>query len=116
MLKRFIRLALLAIIALTCFSFFGCRRIEKFIQESKQFVFTLNDDGNSYSVRSGNKYKYENSDGKMLEIPKEHEDLPVTEISWGAFSNLGYVSVVIPKTVTVIGVGAFEECKQLKIV
>lgn len=115
MLKKFVCLVLLIGLTVLCFTSFGCKRIAKSIEESKQFVYTLNEDGASYSVRSGNNYKYEKSDGKSLKIPSEYEDLPVTKISWGAFKNLGYVSVEIPKTVTVIGAEAFQECKQLKI-
>ncbi len=116
MLKKVFILITLAIITLTCFNLVGCKSIERFIQENKQFVFTLNDDGESYWVRSGKKYKYENTDGKRLEIPSEYKDLPVTKIGWNAFDSLGYSSVVIPETVTAIMPSAFYECKQLKSV
>ncbi len=85
------------------------------------FKFTLNPDGNSYSV-IGVEEAYKNSSGgvgsapKKLAIPAEHEGKPVTEIGKQAFYTLpDLVSVTIPNGVTSIGEAAFYGCAMTSV-
>ena len=73
-------------------------------------TFTLNDDGESYSV-SG----IGNFTGTDLVIPKANFNTkPVTRIAQGAFrGNTGLTSVTIPDSVTSIGDYAFYGCSGL---
>ena len=101
--------------------------------ESK-LKFTLNQDGESYSV-SGSDYII----GGVV-IPSTYNGKPVTSISSGAFYTYGCLSsvtipntiksigqyaflacykltsITIPDSVTYIGAGAFQECTELKAV
>lgn len=71
-------------------------------------AFTLNSDEQSYSVSFGT---YE---GTEIEIPAEHDSLPVTTIAYEAFKNRSEVtSIVIPSSVTSIEGKAFYGCSGL---
>ena len=72
--------------------------------------FTLNSDGQSYSVGQNSNARIEGA----IAIPAEFNDLPVTAIKYRAFagcSNLA--SVKIPNSVTSIGSYAFSGCSSL---
>lgn len=73
-------------------------------------VFELIDGGKSYSVGVASV----SSVFGAVEIPAEHDGLPVTAIRDNAFSGCKYVtSVSIPDTVTSIGAYAFNGCSGL---
>ena len=73
-------------------------------------AYTLSDDGTYYSV-SG----IGNCKDTDIFIPLMHNGLPVKEIASQAFYDChSLTSVVIPDSVTSIGVGAFSSCTGLK--
>ena len=52
-----------------------------------------------------------------IEIPTVNANgVPVTAISWGAFSNTGITSIIIPDSVTTIASSAFAYCGNLESV
>ncbi len=69
--------------------------------------FTLNEDGQSYSVSIG-----ECTD-KVVGIPSTYDDKPVTKIAAEGFKKSNVTSVVIPNSVTSIGDMAFYDCSNL---
>ncbi len=71
--------------------------------------YQINDKGDGYIVVS-----YEGSDDKVF-IPATYENLPVKEISAGAFQNQSQITViVVPDSVEKIGAGAFTGCSSLE--
>ena len=73
--------------------------------------YTLSADGSYYTVIGAG-----TSVGGEVVIPATHSGLPVKEIGRLAFSESNITSVVIPDSVTVIGQGAFAQCRELKAV
>lgn len=72
------------------------------------FQYTINEDGESYSVTS-----LINS-SKVVVIPDTYEGLPVTGIDRGAFEGVESItSVIIPNSITSIGNCAFMHCNNL---
>lgn len=55
-------------------------------------------------------------DGQVIVVPETLYGEKVVEIAFGAFSSMTMEGVVIPDTVEVLGVGAFEMCHELKYV
>ena len=78
------------------------------------FTFELNSDGLSYKV-TGLREGAAQEDPEVLEIPSEHEGLPVTIIGQNAFSEKKNITgtVIIPEGVTYIVDGAFRNCTSL---
>ena len=77
---------------------------------SEGLEYTLNEDGESYSVTGIGTCK----DTEIV-IPSSYNDLPVTSIGEEAFEKQTLiVSVVIPNTVITIEYGAFNDCTSLK--
>ena len=75
-------------------------------------VFTLNADGESYSVTDCDR-----SVDAVLKIPATYNGKPVTIIGVSAFDRCNNLTgVVIPEGVTLIDGGAFSNCGQLKSV
>ena len=71
-------------------------------------VFTLNDDGASYTVKGVGKLE------GVVEIPATHEGLPVTAIGREAFTGKSKITeVIIPDSVKTIGNEAFASCNKL---
>ena len=69
-------------------------------------TFTLNDDGNSYTVSDCNEY----ASGELV-IPATYNGKPVTAIGNYAFGScFSLQNVTIPDSVTTIGNSAFGEC------
>lgn len=75
---------------------------------SKGLSYTLNDDGNSYSV-SG----IGTCTDTDIVIPSIYEGKPVTSIADSAFRGSNLISVVIPDSVASIGTYAFAYCDYL---
>ena len=72
-------------------------------------TFTLNNDGESYSIIDCDEF----AEGELI-IPKIYNGLPVTNIGEEAFSHCGRLtSVTIPDSVTSISRGAFFSCLSL---
>lgn len=75
----------------------------------KELVFTLNEDGESYSVTD-----CDTSASGEIVIPSTYKGLPVTSIGDYAFQNCTNItSITIPDSVTSIGDLAFEYCSYL---
>lgn len=76
---------------------------------SASITFEINKDGTEYMVS-----RIDRSSSGSINIPNEHNGLPVTSIGGYAFSgNDNITSVVIPQSLTHIGPGAFRDCSQL---
>lgn len=73
-------------------------------------IFTLNEDGTAYSVSAGELQESE------VEIPSQYRGLPVTEIGSRAFYGDEITGVIIPDSVTSIGINAFRNCTHLTAV
>ena len=83
-----------------------------FENASKGLQFTLNDDGESYSVTDIGTCTDMN-----VVIPNTYENLPVTNIGDGAFAGCdSFASIVIPNNVATIGNYAFNGCYLTSIV
>lgn len=93
--------------------------------------FTLNGDGKSYSVSGLDTRLVEvvdpdDPDGTpqlyakhpdVVNVPAQHEGLPVTAVAASAFSGIKEVRKVrLPQTVVEIGAEAFKDCVRLKTV
>ena len=105
MKRKFTALIAIAAIVLTCVPVFsGC---------SGKQVYTLKEDeqGKYYSVSYSG---YSPSLKGRLEIPAEHDGIPVKEIEQEGFAGGNLTSVVIPATVTKIGDAAFAHNYQLE--
>ncbi len=77
---------------------------------SEGLEFTLNADGNSYTISGIG--TCEDTD---IVIPSKYNGLPVTSIGESAFQDCGSLtSITIPGSVTSIGNGAFSRCTSLK--
>ena len=76
---------------------------------ASDLTFTLNANGNSYSVTD-----CDESAGGTLTIPSTYNGKPVTGIGDYAFSNCtGLTGITIPDSVTSIGTHAFYDCTGL---
>ncbi|MBQ3040889.1 MAG: leucine-rich repeat protein [Clostridia bacterium] len=77
--------------------------------EKSLLDFELSSDGNYYTITGIGKYTE-----PSLIIPSTYEGMPVSAIGKGAFSgNETITEVVIPKSITVIGAGAFQNIPNL---
>lgn len=90
-------------------------------------TYTLNEDGNSYTVsifneemitKYSSKEEFFTDNEKILaigriEIPSQYEGKPVTSIGYGAFAFIALEEIVIPDSVTSIGDYAFSGCTKL---
>ena len=72
-----------------------------------EFAFTLNADGQSYTLKDSGTVSGE------LVIPETYENLPVTAIGTSAFSSTNIASVIIPNSVKTIADEAFTYCSSL---
>ena len=87
----------------------GEKETQIIIPGSVGLSFTLNDDGESYSVSGIGACKDSN-----IGIPTEYNGLPVTSIDNYAFYDRSFLtSIIIPDSVTSIGYYAFYNCKKL---
>ena len=85
-----------------------CSRCNDTITTSKGLNFTLNSDGEGYTVSGIGTCKDTN-----LVIPSTYENKPVTSIGSNAFYCDTFTSVTIPNSVTSIGSFAFWSCESL---
>ena len=109
-----VTLALITVLLL-CANLAGCGGDSRPNSYEDLFVFTLNDDGESYSfgLEPDNVFTKGLSadDPHDLVIPSEYEGKPVTRISEKAFYKcITLYNVTIPDTVTEIGDSAFQDC------
>ena len=75
---------------------------------TSDFIFTLNEDGKSYSVKASNISE------TSIVIPSTYKGLPVTKIEDNGFSkNKSLISVYIPGSIKAIGKNAFSLCENL---
>ncbi|MGM9631890.1 MAG: leucine-rich repeat protein [Eubacteriales bacterium] len=96
-----------AMILLLSVSLVSC--LDGILKESVGLAFTLNDDGESYSVTG-----LGTCTDTDIVIPKSYEGKPVTGIGRKAFSGcIGLTSVTIGNGVTSIGDRTFFNCKEL---
>ncbi len=87
---------------------FSCNSTQ---EDDEELIFQLINDGKEYAVLDIGV-----SNDKNIVIPSKYNGKPVTEIYQNAFKGSEIVSVNIPKSVKIIGEGAFEECRMLKSV
>lgn len=107
-MKRFLSLIIALSLAI---GVFAAAPVETFAVDYNALIFTLNEDGESYSVAA----KYPTMISGDVVIPEEYEGLPVTEITDYAFradqgSGTLIKTLTIPKTIKKIGLGAFAYC------
>ncbi len=87
----------------------ACNYTDDDVYTSEELEFTLNEDGESYSLSGIGGYRR-----NLLTIPSSYNGLPVTRISDGAISGGKWLeSITIPGTVTSIGENAFYDCVRL---
>ena len=109
-MKKFLVLSLIMIII--CCALVGCEKNDNSsdIKYSEGLEFTLNHNGESYSVKSIGTC----TDTKVV-IPNTYNEKPVTSINSYAFYNLTSItSIIVPDSVTSIGAGAFSGCSSLE--
>ena len=79
------------------------------LKPSEGLEYTLNSDGQSYSVKNGTC-----TDSNVI-IPDTYEGMPVTVIGTNSFNyKTNIVSVVLPWTITTVGEHAFYGCTNLQ--
>lgn len=84
---------------------------EEYIDEENNLIFTLSDDGESYSVRA---YDHSGITGTVT-IPATFQGKPVTCIDYSAFSYCyDLTEIIIPDSITTIGSSAFYNCYLLR--
>ena len=102
-MKRFLSLILSVCIV------FSCLGIVTYAASESDLTFTLNSDGESYTLSSCK----ESAEGEMV-IPSHYGDFPVTSIGMNAFEFCTKItSVTIPDTVKIISPFAFPYCRNL---
>ena len=120
-MKRFLKSSLSIFLAITIIfssayvglnevDFSGVLVVDSRAASESALTFTLNDDGESYSVTG-----CDTSAESEIVIPETYNDLPVIKIKDYAFDYYeNIVSVTIPDSVTNIGSYAFYSCTSLK--
>lgn len=76
---------------------------------SKGLEFTADGENKTYTVSSIGQCK-----DKDVVIPATYDGKPVTAIGKNAFRNSSIKSVTIPESITAIGAGAFEHCREIE--
>ena len=94
---------------------YSIKRVVPYVGTPEKLRFSLNDDGESYSVRA----KHPSISGEVV-IPEIYEGKPVTAIKgddvvqYGAFYNCNSVtSISIPNTIERVGRWTFDNCDAL---
>ena len=101
--KRTISALVVFVLTLSLFN------ITSFAAGEEALIFALNSDETGYAVAGCD----QTIAGEIV-VPKEHNDLPVTEVSMAAFFGCtGITSVKLPDTITAIGDYAFFNCTNL---
>ena len=101
-MKRFLSLILSVCIV------FSCLGIVTYAASESDLTFTLNSDGESYTLSSCK----ESAEGEMV-IPSHYGGFPVTSIGMNAFEFCTKItSVTIPNTVKSISPFAFPYCRS----
>ncbi len=80
------------------------------LQVTEGLEYTLNSDGESYTVSMGTAL----NNTTDIVIPWYYEEKPVTGIGYQAFYNTALTSITIPASVTSIGEEAFYSCDSLE--
>lgn len=91
---------------------FGLKNKEYVATSDEYFEFTLNTDGNAYTVRA----KDVVSLPSQINLPASYDGKDVVAIGVNAFKGSNVTKVVIPDTYKEIKSGAFDGCKELKSV
>ncbi|MBO5933533.1 MAG: leucine-rich repeat protein [Bacteroidaceae bacterium] len=105
-MKRVLSLVLTLALILT---FIPGNALSVYATSVSDLKFTLNADGESYSVTG-----YQTYPTGTLEIPSSYNGMPVTSIGYTAFQRCKKITaVIIPNSVTEIGRYAFSECTGL---
>lgn len=100
---------LLILVPLICFVCIAAAFIVYYSFDTIGLEYTLNEDGESYTVSGIGTAKT-----FTLKIPETHKGKPVTAIGDYAFENCSMVSTVkIPGSVTSIGNHAFQNCTNI---
>ncbi|MBO4823633.1 MAG: leucine-rich repeat protein [Clostridia bacterium] len=104
-------LSLLIIVLLPVFLFTACGNTDS-SKSSERLSFELSSDMQTYSVTG-----IGDCVDKNIIFPATHNKLPVVKIKENAFkNNTGIESISIPDSISIIGKGAFTNCKNLKTI
>ncbi len=76
---------------------------------AKGLIYTLNSKGDAYSVTGIGSF-----DGKDLYIPSTYNELPITVIEKGVFSNTNITTLTMSDNIIVINDNAFKNCTKLE--
>ena len=110
--KQRIKALIIVLVAVSLWvgTLIGLRQLALFVGRESTLLYTLREDGISYSVRAGRFYSDERAD-----IPYLYNGYPVAEVESEAFAgNKTVKTVTLPYHIEVIGARAFEGCPQLE--
>ena len=88
-----------------------CGCIEVIPSAESGMVYSLNSDGESYTL-----VDYGSCTDLDILIPETYNDKPVTGIGNGAFSGINIKSVVMPNTIVSMGENCFRACSELETI
>jgi len=106
-LKKFIVLALIFALSLTCF---GCDLQAKQYEASPLEYFSFAKVNGGYEVAASGLELPE-----KLNIPEEYQGLPVVAIADGGFAGAKVKEIAIPKSITEVRTGAFKNAEMEKV-
>lgn len=113
-MKRYARIKVFCLLfAIFAFlGFLGLGSLTIVAEEQAVLEYTLNDDGQSYSVDGSSSYNQ-----SRVFIPETYNGLPVTKIKDYAFQNNDYImEVLLSKNVERVGAYAFTYCENIRTI